>query len=622
MNDGSSHSDQRIDALLRRLDPSILGEEDLNDVQPSEDSEGHRRTHGGTTGGHPQLSTASTRPKGVRQTAESCSFGPTSGHSIICRLSLAFEICDDSESDKRSLRLAESVTELLRPSDSAVQHHDPGVGIILPSQSEFRELYRACFEEHIILYQVITETELESVLQNSSPGTGAVATALLHSIAALGFACGRHRHSELGCDHNIYLAKAHAQAARSKLDLPRCEGILSLQSILCLVLYFLSRSNITLAYSYSTLACNWLLQLGLHRESLRGSPNTSLPEHRRKEIVIVALKLQVYLTLTLDLPLALQRKQIDSEMWASVQSRFDSDPSENVDRSSPSSCHFLLLEVTKEGLEKTFTKSTNDMTISNEEAQDHIDLSKLGSVEARLQELIERAFNSTARIADPRQAKATKLDLEMTTYSCQLMLYMPFLHYVERMAKGMPTSRTRSQRVLTCIKVASKTITFCDNQLRHKTLEPSSWFQTYTLFLAVLTLMFLIAAHRGTTHPSEAWKKGEQGIRILAAMRCHDNGASKCLKVIRALIDQLSHTVEFDIDAIERTTPTLCEACGDRTSTTPSASVFGQSPATRDARMMVSNVVQLQHGGKSAADIMLAEANDFVLFGNNYGFGG
>lgn len=180
------------------------------------------------------------------------------------------------------------------------------------------------------------------------------------------------------------------------------------------------------------------------------------------------------------------------------------------------------------------------------------------------------------------------------------------------MANGSSTSKTRSQRVLACIKVASKTIALCGTLLRDGLLEPASWIQTYTLFLAVLTLVYLIAAHKGTTHPGEAWKQAEQGIRILATLRCHQNGATRCLRVIRALVVQLSHTVEFDMDDIERTTLTLCitrnqEARQGVTISQHDDETYGHvRPPTRASDNLPM----------STADSMLAQANDLVIFGN------
>jgi hypothetical protein len=149
----------------------------------------------------------------------------------------------------------------------------------------------------------------------------------------------------------------------------------------------------------------------------------------------------------------------------------------------------------------------------------------------------------------------------MTFYFGQFVLYQPFLHYLIQMANGAPISRTQSQHALACIKIAATTISRSEVMLQRGLLAPASWSVIYTLFQAVMCLLFLIATHNGTARPSEAWKKGELGIRLLAAMRCFDNGAVRCLWIIKMAIKQLSHTVQFDVDQIVAMTDCPC-TCG------------------------------------------------------------
>jgi hypothetical protein len=126
-----------------------------------------------------------------------------------------------------------------------------------------------------------------------------------------------------------------------------------------------------------------------------------------------------------------------------------------------------------------------------------------------------------------------KFELEMTFYFGQLVLYQPFLHYLIPMASGSAITKMQSMYALACIKVAGTTISRTDVMHQRGLLGPASWSTVYTLFLAVLSLVFLIATHQGTSRPSNAWKKSERGIRLLAAMRCLDNSAVRCLAIIK-----------------------------------------------------------------------------------------
>ena len=137
------------------------------------------------------------------------------------------------------------------------------------------------------------------------------------------------------------------------------------------------------------------------------------------------------------------------------------------------------------------------------------------------------------QLESTKKETSMRYELEMAFYLGQFVLYQPFLHYLIQMANGLPIIKIQSQHALACIKISSTTISRSDIMHQRGLLAPASWSVIYTLFQAVMCLLFLIATHNGTSRPSEAWKKGELGIRLLATMRCFDNGAVRCLWIIK-----------------------------------------------------------------------------------------
>ena len=125
----------------------------------------------------------------------------------------------------------------------------------------------------------------------------------------------------------------------------------------------------------------------------------------------------------------------------------------------------------------------------------------------------------------------------MTYYFGQIVLYQPFLHYLKRIADGEVFSRSQSQHALACIKISSITITRSEEMMKRGFLCSASWMSVYSIFLSVACLVFLIAAHNGTSKPSEAWKKAHSGIRLLASFRCRDDGATACLGILKVSLD-------------------------------------------------------------------------------------
>jgi hypothetical protein len=123
-----------------------------------------------------------------------------------------------------------------------------------------------------------------------------------------------------------------------------------------------------------------------------------------------------------------------------------------------------------------------------------------------------------------------------------------------------PITKMQSRHALACIKLASTTILRSEAiSMEHPTV-PLSWESCYTLFLATMCLVFLIAAHNGTSQPSEAWRRASVGIRILYANVCADDCASACLEVLKMVVRQLNHTVDFDFEQIERSTTRICRS--------------------------------------------------------------
>jgi hypothetical protein len=137
-----------------------------------------------------------------------------------------------------------------------------------------------------------------------------------------------------------------------------------------------------------------------------------------------------------------------------------------------------------------------------------------------------------------------KYELEMTYYFGQMAVYRPFLHYLKKLAEQELLSRSQSQHALACIKISSLSIKRAEEMMQRGFLCSASWISIYTVFLSVCCLIFLIASHHGTSKPSEAWRKAQIGIRLLAAARCRDDGATACLNIIRVRLNLIHSYID------------------------------------------------------------------------------
>lgn len=171
---------------------------------------------------------------------------------------------------------------------------------------------------------------------------------------------------------------------------------------------------------------------------------------------------------------------------------------------------------------------------------------------------------------------------------CQIIVFRSHLHHLRSVAVGGSMSKAQSYHALACLKIATSTIGHIDrpNDTAQLSTLANSWLGVYTIFSAVMCLVFLIAAHPGTARPSVAWQRAHKGIRILAACSCGDNIAAACLEVVKIVTMELSHTVYFDYAEIEASVRRVCDGEGLNDGTparsSPSMSTFGMEAAFMD----------------------------------------
>jgi hypothetical protein len=199
----------------------------------------------------------------------------------------------------------------------------------------------------------------------------------------------------------------------------------------------------------------------------------------------------------------------------------------------------------------------------------------------------------------------------------QLILYRPFLPYLRIMAEGKAIPLAQSRHALACIKLASTTILRLDQSVSATPEAALSWDTTYTLFLAIMCLVFLISAHNGTAHPSEAWQRCEVGIRLLTRNACMSNGAATCLRMLEEVVRQLNHTVDFDFDHISESSSRICAQSSINARGSPQVGNIDAWPSLAErpkpATLVDWDTSLLANDRQMDADTMLAHAEDLAV---------
>ncbi|KAL2397858.1 hypothetical protein ABEF93_005699 [Exophiala dermatitidis] len=561
-NNNGGLADSDTTGLLQTLDLSIVESENC---WSSSDEDARQ----------PQLTSMLT-PSGniiVTRSQKSNFYGPGSGASFILRtLELFRKPIDDDSFVTEAQEVVNNLFDKPAPSPGVLplQHTHPPSH---PNQTTALRLLDAVFTKYHALIQFLHESDFRDMVRRlysepllwASPSTGRFMP-LFHSVLALGFHLDIESRNSHGCQFTDTEALKNFQLASRDVDVGQCSDLISLQTILCLVVFLLSTSSLTAAHTYLGMACSLAWRLGLHKDDHK-LLYTQAQRSTRSRVLLGVLQLDMLVSLVLDIPPTMNHDSVDPGAMEKVRCPVSFTTRESttstligIDTTVAASRHFQILALTSSARRNVFSaKKTRKKKTQWGAHTECVNVKALDDVEQKFKKWANAMSGLSTIPLEPDVSVIVRYELEMAFYFGQLTLNIPFLHYLIPMANGSPITRIQSQHALTCLKIAATTISRTDAMHQRGLLSPGSWTTTYTLFLAVVCLMFLVAAHNGTSRPSEAWKKGELGIRLLAGLRCTDNPAARSLSIIKMVIKQLEHTVSFDVDQILASTPCPCK---------------------------------------------------------------
>lgn len=441
---------------------------------------------------------------------------------------------------------------------------------------------------------------------------------LFHQSLAVAHLFDHKTHRDRGCHVMIGTAMHHFNAGQRVLDVTQSDNLIVVQALLCGAIFLISTSRISRAHTFLSLASSSAIRLGLHCD-VTARPNMTQQERSMRILVFITLaRLDLYASLVLDLPSLLPETVIDLGINTAYATLSNGAPRELNADTDANIKHLELLRFTSVTRRAVFTDSTTG------EAVETIKMSFIDALERKLLYWTQDISFILARINQQEKNSVIGRDLEITCNFAQLILYRPFLPYLRNMAGGRSVPIARSRHALACIKLASTTISRLETCAIAMPDVPLSWSTTYILFLAIMCLVFLISAHNGTAHPSEAWHRCETGIRLLTRNACVDNCAATCLKMLREVVRQLNHTVDFDFDRIQASNNRICAT------PTPNDGVTAHLFEALESWPGVANLSSIAAPGQSErnvtsqpssipneppmdADTMLAHADDLTV---------
>lgn len=122
----------------------------------------------------------------------------------------------------------------------------------------------------------------------------------------------------------------------------------------------------------------------------------------------------------------------------------------------------------------------------------------------------------------------------MAYIQSQLILYRVFLHYLRKSPNGTSSDKRAIGYANLCGKYAFRAIAVSMDHQRQGLLCPASWHSLYTIFLAIVCLLFAHASLNEGQHEKKAHGDIINGIRLLASTACTDDtGSVRCLNILK-----------------------------------------------------------------------------------------
>ncbi|RYP47562.1 hypothetical protein DL768_006407 [Monosporascus sp. mg162] len=492
-----------------------------------------------------------------------CFYGAYSELSFILRTLEVFEQDAAISPDQRFL----VVSNLFNHPLPLLENANPSPKVFLPSPDIVMVLVNALFAKNHPMLSFLPERHVKDVANMLAGPQGLSISdqslSLFHLTLALSYLFDSSRHREEGCRDILQRATRHFHIGLSMLRPTQVNDLTTLQAVLCAIIFLISTSRMTSAHSLIGTACSSALRLGLHSTGV--NPSASLAEDRqaRTRLFATVLRLDMFASLILDLPPFLHRDALPLPHIARLASEAEAEGDLRTAAALRLVC-LLVIPLSK--------RIYGTAVSSGREDSNSVDIKHFEEAQNEFRRWKTEASSLLTSLGHSKDHRLIKDDLEMTYNFGHIILCRPFLHYLRVMADGGSISVMQSYHALACIKLASSTIVRAHEMLNEGLLLAGFWPSIYTIFLSVMCLIFLIAAHHGTSRPSKAWQRATVGIRIITAFKCVDDCSTHCLEVLKMVMNELSHTVYFDFVEMETSVIRNCDkdTSSGRTSQVPS----------------------------------------------------
>lgn len=333
------------------------------------------------------------------------------------------------------------------------------------------------------------------------------------------------------------------RAGQVLIDAMDCHDITSLQTILCMVIYFQSLGLMHCCYSYISVAIASAFRMGLHR-SLVLRFFDPIEQEVRKRAFWVLQTMDTYVATMLGLPKNIRAEDFDQDLPIDIDDEFITAdgiipmPDGHTSIMAVANAHTKLLLIMANVVARIYP---NQKQLSRECSSYQVDYTRVVNVEAELEDWF-RNVAEPPTVAVPVSPKALGLQLllRLAYAHVQMVLYRPFIQHLVR-AKSDEVPEMRSYACASaCVTASMQVIWIVEQMDTHGLLIGAYWFTVYITFFAVMSLCMFILGNAGDPTASEAMAAAVKGRAILFRLSSESASAARCVASLGNIFDKIS----------------------------------------------------------------------------------
>ena len=318
-------------------------------------------------------------------------YGGFSGFAFLHKTKQFFDEENGYQSDAESDTTQSAIAHLFDSPlpDRQALDIDVPISHLLPSRHTASELLRVVFDRVYPLFDFLHEPifqEQTNRIYEQEPidfdDSDHDFLPLFYVVIGLGFLFSHKKHCQYGCGAAVSQASdpvvlstcllsadfssrmRHFIAARNMVDIHRCRNLVSLQVLICFVLFLMSTARVATSHTYVGLAVTSAMRLGLSSYSTYPESMPELECDLRRRVFCTIVKLDVYTAQVLGLPTLTKLQELsETSLTKGVDEVFHlaSQPSPEVFSAisaASSAKHLELLLIIEKVIKRVYPRSS------------------------------------------------------------------------------------------------------------------------------------------------------------------------------------------------------------------------------------------------------------------------